>query len=589
MPPGHEAEDWEKDETFFLRDGVQCEKCHGPGSEYKEVMTDPEEARLAGLKMPDKDDCLQCHAEKGSHRITLGPRPFEAEQALQQIAHSIPDDADLESWTQLSFPPPPNHNGPSYTGALACAECHAGAAMGYQYSKWRSSRHAEAYAVLSTPQAYEIAEQAQIDGDPQTRVECLQCHATAYHQPAGGALETYTVYEGVSCEACHGAGSDYAPEPIMKDLAAATAAGLQKVTAETCLACHANAHGKPFDYETAVLQIAHPTTAPQIELEPRYKTPINLTLHPDGRQLYVTCEAAYSVIVVDTMTRQKVAEIPVGGQPVDVVFSPDGRQAFVTNRLDDTVSVIDTAARQQVATIPVGDEPHGLLTDRTGQRLYVLNTASDDISVIDLATLTEQKRLAASRSPWALALSPDGQQIYATNMLSRFVEPRTASVSEVTVIDTQRAVVTQRTELPATNLLQGVAWHPSGEFALVTMLRTKNVIPMTRILQGWTITNGLGIVWADGRTDQLLLDEPGICFPDPSNVAITPDGRLAMVTSATLDVVGVVDIAKMVHTITSASAYEREHVIPNHLGQATEYVIARIPTKNSPRGIRDHT
>ena len=96
------------------------------------------------------------------------------------------------------------------------------------------------------------------------------------------------------------------------------------------------------------------------------------------------------------------------------------------------------------------------------------------------------------------------------------------------MIDTERAVVDDRPILPATNLLQGVAWHPSGKFALVTLLRTKNVVPMTRVLQGWTITNGLGIVWPDGRTDQVLLDEPGMCFPDPTAVAITPDGRLAL-------------------------------------------------------------
>ena len=34
-----QAEDWEKDPTFHLEDGVQCEKCHGPGSEYANVRT----------------------------------------------------------------------------------------------------------------------------------------------------------------------------------------------------------------------------------------------------------------------------------------------------------------------------------------------------------------------------------------------------------------------------------------------------------------------------------------------------------------------------------------------------------------------
>ncbi len=41
-----ETEDWERDADFRLEDGVQCEKCHGPGSEYMDhdVMRDPEAA-----------------------------------------------------------------------------------------------------------------------------------------------------------------------------------------------------------------------------------------------------------------------------------------------------------------------------------------------------------------------------------------------------------------------------------------------------------------------------------------------------------------------------------------------------------------
>src|SRR3972149_9575511 len=78
-----EAEDWEKDPTFFAKDGVQCEKCHGPGSEYADatVMMNSLLAEKKGLIIPTADDCMKCHAEKGSHRIVLGPRPFDVEKA----------------------------------------------------------------------------------------------------------------------------------------------------------------------------------------------------------------------------------------------------------------------------------------------------------------------------------------------------------------------------------------------------------------------------------------------------------------------------------------------------------------------------
>jgi YVTN family beta-propeller protein len=446
--------------------------------------------------------------------------------------------------------------------------------------------HARAYAVLGTDHAKEIALQQGVEGDPQTSPQCLKCHTTAYHEPAGGQTESYWIYEGVGCEACHGAGSHYSPEDIMRDPEAAQAAGLKKPTAETCLGCHQNAHEHPFDVERAMQAIAHPSGATTVaDAEPRYKTPLNLALHPDGRRLYVACEASDSVIVVDLQERRKTGEIGVGRQPHDVCFSPDGFRAYVSNRLDDSVSVIDVAGARVTATLPVGDEPHGVLTDAQGRALYVLNTSSDNISVIDTETLKEVRRLAASRNPWSLSLSPNGKRILVSNNLSRFVDVRTAPLSEVTVIDAETQQVTHRYEVPGANLLQGLAWHPDGRFALTTLNRTKNLVPMTRLLQGWTITNGLGLLWADGGVDQVLLDEPGGCFPDPADVAFTPDGQHAIVTSSGSNRVAVVDVSKLLELLASASAHEREHVFPNHLGKPTEFVIRHVETKHSPRGV----
>ncbi len=581
---GAEAEDWEKDDTFHVEDGVQCEKCHGPGSEYmdEDLMRDRKAAMAAGLMMPSKDDCMNCHKVKGSHVAVLKSPKINIDRAWDEIAHPTP-----ESWKYpepLVLPTLPDSKGHKYIGAIACGQCHKGPEMGYQFSKWRKGPHARAFAVLGSEYARKIARDMGVKDDPLQSVRCLKCHATVYREP-GDVAETYAIADGVNCESCHGAGSEFAVEAIMRDKPAAKQAGLKEVTADTCMACHRDAHGKPFDVKDAMKQIAHPTKIPKPKAAIQYKTPLSMALSPDGRQLFVTCEAAHSVCVVDAKTWRKIDEIKTGRQPTGVTFHPTGKWAYVSNRLDDTVSVIRVGEHRVTATIPVGDEPHGVMTDKTGSKLFVLNTSTDSISVIDTKTLKEIKRLEASRSPWAMAMAPSGDRMLVTNALPRFGAFRTPSLSEITVVDPNRAIVENRIVVPGTNLLLGIAWHPSGEYALAVANRTKNLVPMTRLLQGWTITNALCIIWADGRVDQVLLDEPNLCFPDPTDVKITPDGRWALITSSGSNRVAVIDLDKLVSIVENASDEDRQSVLPNHLGIPTEFIVQHIPTQDSPRGL----
>jgi YVTN family beta-propeller protein len=614
-----ESEPWERDPAFRIEDGVQCEKCHGPGSEYmsEKVMRDPEAARRAGLRRFTKRDCAVCHYVKGSHAAVHQKAPLDVDDAWQRLAHPVPTGSSPTQNPRAARAGSAT-SGPQYVGASACGGCHQGPKMGYQLSLWRMSPHARAYAALSTAKAAGIAKAMGVTEEPQRTTACLKCHVTG---GAGGpAAKSYDVMEGVGCESCHGAGSEYVAEAVMRDRPAALRAGLRAVTPQTCAACHAKAHGKPFDFAAARARIAHPTKPEPLlaavgkrtamassrfsdleeqygtarskgakvllgELEVQYKNPVNLAFSPDGREVWTACEASGSVIVVDAAKRTKVAEIPIGGQATGLTFSPDGKTAYVTARLNDTVAVIDVATRSLVKSIPVADEPHGVAVDPANETLFVMGTAFDAVSVVDLASGKETKRLAASRNPWAAALSPDGRRLLVTNALSRLSGFRTAPVSEVTVFDVAEKRVEGRMVVPESNLLLGVAWHPSGEYALATLNRTKNLVPMTRLLQGWTITNGLAVLWKDGRVDQLLLDEPQRYFADVTGVAFTPDGSRALVTSAGTDRVAVIDTTKLVALVRSRSDADRRDVLPNWLGASSELVIARVPVKDNPRGV----
>ena len=88
--------------------------------------------------------------------------------------------------------------------------------MGYQFSIWRRSPHADAWGVLATPKALEMHGAGD---DPQQNPACLKCHTVVAKE---------TLDEGVGCEACHGPGSEYMKDAVMRDPKAARAAGFAK-------------------------------------------------------------------------------------------------------------------------------------------------------------------------------------------------------------------------------------------------------------------------------------------------------------------------------------------------------------------------
>lgn len=499
---------------------------------------------------------------------------------------------------------------PVYVGAKACGTCHNGAGMGSQYEKWKASKHSRGYEALYKPESREIARLSGLTGDPWKLPICLGCHSTGFNADERDFDESFRIEDGLQCEACHGPGSEYMSEEVMRNRAAAVQAGLRLPGTDHCMGCHiekgshtAVIPNSTVDIAKAIKQIAHPlpknpvigrslapearqsfTPPPPREL-PRYKSPLNLAFRPHSRELWVTLEASDAVAVLDTASRKVLAEIPTGGAATAVAFTPDGRRAFVSNRRDDTVTVIDADSRKAVSTLSAGDEPHGLLVDAAGRYLYVLNTSSEDIHVFDAASLKFVKKLAAGRGPWSAALSPDGATLAVSNMYSHLTGFRKPLLAEVTLLDTARATVRDRRMVDGANLMMGIAWHPSGEYALATLNRTKTLVPMTRLMQGWTITNGMAVIWKDGTVDQVLLDQPGMGFADATGMAITPDGRYALVTSSGNNRVAVVDCAKLVALLKPASPERRRTIIPNHLGQASAFVTKFIPVLDSPRGV----
>jgi hypothetical protein len=149
-------------------------------------------------------------------------------------------------------------------GTEKCKVCHKSEKRGNQFAVWEKSAHANAYATLATDEAKAIATEKGL-GDPQKEAECLICHST---QAFLGEVELdpkgkYVADEGVGCEACHGAGSEYKSNKVMKDVELAKAAGLLIPDQESCLNCHNEKSPtfKEFAYEERWAEIVHPKPA----------------------------------------------------------------------------------------------------------------------------------------------------------------------------------------------------------------------------------------------------------------------------------------------------------------------------------------
>jgi len=194
-----------------------------------------------------------------------------------------------------------------------------------------------------------------------------------------------------------------------------------------------------------------------------------------------------SVSIIDISNRTHpriVASVPmmnsVVGPPVNLAISPDGKLALVANSMewvkdgetwkgqpDNKLFVIDLTASPpaQIATVEVGKQPSGLAISRDGKMALVANRADDTVSVLAI----------------------DGKEVKVTD---------TVSVSAGG---------------PAKEQVSAVAIAPDGRRALVGKFAAHKVALLT--IDGGKVSYGKYDI-ATGLW--------------PYNVAITPDGRLAI-------------------------------------------------------------
>jgi YVTN family beta-propeller protein len=141
--------------------------------------------------------------------------------------------------------------------------------------------------------------------------------------------------------------------------------------------------------------------------------PVNLTVSPDERFLYVANMHAQAISVIDTASDELVDTIPTEEQALGLGLV--GGELWISNRHKGSISVIDLATKRTVATLPVGTMPGFVLTRPAHQEVYVCMTGEAKVLVFDAKARMLKREILTTLGTRALAFNEAKGVGYAAN------------------------------------------------------------------------------------------------------------------------------------------------------------------------------
>ncbi len=274
--------------------------------------------------------------------------------------------------------------------------------------------------------------------------------------------------------------------------------------------------------------------------------PFGITVTPDG--LYALVAIAGDVFgpnnrlvdVIDLATETIVHRLEVGAFPTDVAFTTDGggavRHVYVANSSDSTVTVFDSIfAGAPVATIPLGAFvfPFGVVASPDGSRVYVSSVATSDVFVVDSdpASGTFNSVLTTFSVPTGhgrMAFAAPDTLVIAHSVLAGDFSKADAYV---TVLDP---------EVPADRRTMLLVLGRPGQYA------SSQDVAVTEDGIAWVTVfdsdRRLYAIDAFARDVVGSIDLGPLAENLQHGIAISPDGRLAIVTNFVNETVSVIDL-----------------------------------------------
>lgn len=218
--------------------------------------------------------------------------------------------------------------------------------------------------------------------------------------------------------------------------------------------------GMSGDDQLAMLEFDGVVTplAPPIDLLPDGDYPYDVTMLPDGSEVWVCGASGDGIVVIDTATHTVLTTIDLVGAaeyPVNIAFDADGTTAWVSSRDSAAIVLVDVATHALTGTtVPMADDPgKGRIRPSDGT-FFVVDWYDDFVHAIDPVTLTVTSADIGT-SLWDLAIHPSGSPLYAIDR----------GTDQMHVVDADTLVVS--TSVPVGDDPWGIDISPDGNTIFV--------------------------------------------------------------------------------------------------------------------------
>src|SRR5262249_15994067 len=150
------------------------------------------------------------------------------------------------------------------------------------------------------------------------------------------------------------------------------------------------------------------------------REPEGVTLRPDERFVYVTCEGDSEVVAVSTKTLKVVSKMRTDLRPRSIAFSSDGSKAFVTDERGGAITVLDGIHHKTLTSMQVPASgtntsparPMGSVMAHDGKHAFISNGRGGSVAVVDAIQVRVVNLIPeVGDRPWGIAISADDKQL----------------------------------------------------------------------------------------------------------------------------------------------------------------------------------